>query len=252
MTRPSVLRFPGAKSLHSYNPIPGASLYLPLWHPGLGGSVYRSADSFGITMTRTGATHTPPEYTVYDGDDRELIGVQGSAVSRITDDTAGTIMAWVYPTTLDGSHDILAYGQENVANPGNLSLRLAEDTGNWYATIAQNKLSTSEVSDVVRGGTVLSTNTWYFIAWTGDGSAYQLFINGVVETPTIVGGGNSGDWFADTENSAADTLSIGSLLFDGTYAAFLMGRLGDLALYDRVLTATEILYWYNQTKGRFV
>ncbi len=42
------------KSLHSYNPIPGGCvLYLPLWHPNLGGLKYKSIDPFGHTCTRT-------------------------------------------------------------------------------------------------------------------------------------------------------------------------------------------------------
>ena len=42
------------KSLHSYNPIPGGCvLYLPLWHPNLGGLKYKSIDPFGHVCTRT-------------------------------------------------------------------------------------------------------------------------------------------------------------------------------------------------------
>ena len=42
------------KSLWSYNPIPsGCVLYLPLWHPNLGGLKYKSIDPFGYICTRT-------------------------------------------------------------------------------------------------------------------------------------------------------------------------------------------------------
>ncbi len=43
-----------AKSLWSYNPIPGGCvLYLPLWHPSLGGLKFKSIDPYGLTCTRT-------------------------------------------------------------------------------------------------------------------------------------------------------------------------------------------------------
>ncbi len=42
------------KNLWSYNPIPGGCvLYLPLWHPNLGGLKYKSIDPFEHTCTRT-------------------------------------------------------------------------------------------------------------------------------------------------------------------------------------------------------
>ncbi|KKM70713.1 hypothetical protein LCGC14_1438040, partial [marine sediment metagenome] len=51
LTSPT-LRYP--KSLWSHNPIPGGCvLYLPLWHPNLGGLKYKSIDPFGHTCTRT-------------------------------------------------------------------------------------------------------------------------------------------------------------------------------------------------------
>ena len=56
----SALRYP--KSLWSHNPIPGGCvLYLPLWHPNLGGLKYKSIDPFGHTCTRTasGVLHFP-------------------------------------------------------------------------------------------------------------------------------------------------------------------------------------------------
>ncbi len=52
----SALRY--SKSLWSHNPIPGGCvLYLPTWHPNLGGLKYKSVDPFGHTVTRTASGH---------------------------------------------------------------------------------------------------------------------------------------------------------------------------------------------------
>lgn len=48
-----------SKSLWSYNPLPtGCVLYLPLWHPNFGGSVFKSVDLFESSCTVSGSAPT--------------------------------------------------------------------------------------------------------------------------------------------------------------------------------------------------
>lgn len=50
----------------------------------------------------------------------------------------------------------------------------------------------------IEGHTILSTATPYLIEWASDGSAYELRVNGVVQTLTAISGSNDGDWFDAT------------------------------------------------------
>jgi len=83
-----------------------------------------------------------------------------------------------------------------------------------------------------------STNTWYFIAtvYDGDNDRIKIYVNGTLEGETV--------W---TDNMAitAEGIILGAT--DGVEpGAFLNGKIDELAIYNRVLTADEI---YAAFKG---
>jgi hypothetical protein len=84
----------------------------------------------------------------------------------------------------------------------------------------------------------LSIGTWYHIVATTSGSSHALYLNASsIGTATA-----SGPWAASGEN-----ITIG---FSG-FHTYHNGRMSNVRLYNRALTATEIQKNFNAQRGRF-
>jgi len=109
---------------------------------------------------------------------------------------------------------------------GNVSMSV------WHGSLT-NKVITS----------ALSFNKWYYIGWTYDGTTLTGYINGnSVGTATLT----------RQRNGSAIYYTIGAS--DGTNMgtnAYWKGMFSYFSVYNRALTATEILQNYNATKGRY-
>ena len=88
------------------------------------------------------------------------------------------------------------------------------------------------------GNSILSLDTWYHIAATWDGSAVKLYLNGVLQSTTTAG--------TPANITSADGIWIGR--YNNDYHG---GRIGQLCVYSRALTAGQILQNYNASKERF-
>ena len=175
----------------------------------------------GNTGTRSGATWTTAGKTgaalSFDGvNDR--VNVNDSASVDLTGGM--TLQAWVYPTALSGWRTVL----------------LKERSGGLaYALYAHEDIPTpaayvrvGSVDVRVAGISPLPLNTWTHLAATYDGAILRLYVNGQqvdsqartgaiqVSTGLLRLGGNAvwGEWFA--------------------------GRIDDVRIYNRPLTANEI------------
>lgn len=172
---------------------------------------------------------------VFDGSN-DYVDLGNSPI--ITTFTQLTINSWVRPTSLPASSN-----QGRVIIRGDDSYRLYwyfdGSVGNklyFYSTdIGEPTLATS-VSYLTSN---FSINTWYNINATYDGSLTNLFVNGVlVATAT----GKSGT-ITGTNN-----MNLGR---SNGNEYFLQGNMPLIQLYNRALSAQEILQNYNATKGRF-
>src|SRR6266513_617038 len=147
-----------------------------------------------------------------------LVVVNSSASLNVT--TAMTLSAWVFPTaTQSGWRTIMqrevdAYflNASNDAGP----LRPAGG-GTFNGTVR-----------FVGGPTALAVNTWTHVALTYDGAAIRLFVNGTqVATAAQTG----------TLQTNASPLRIGGNV---PYGEYFQGRLDEVRIYNRALSASEI------------
>ena len=87
-------------------------------------------------------------------------------------------------------------------------------------------------------GSSVQTNTWYHAIVTSSGSTHKLYLNGVdVQTQT-----GAGPFF-----STSSTLKVGY----GEAHTYHNGRIGLYRIYNRALTAQEVLQNYHATKKRY-
>ena len=87
----------------------------------------------------------------------------------------------------------------------------------------------------------ISVDTWYNAVFVREGNSitggYKSYLNGV-----LYGNANTGTW------STSDTLSFGGRVNDSQY---LNGNIAQVAIYNRALTAAEVLQNFNHLKDRF-
>jgi hypothetical protein len=91
----------------------------------------------------------------------------------------------------------------------------------------------------------LSNDQWYHITGTYDGVSMEQYIDGVLVKSTAATGAISGD---------SSPFYIGGLDWahnGSTPDEWLAGRLSTVQVYNKGLTAAEVLQNYNATRGRF-
>lgn len=118
--------------------------------------------------------------------------------------------------------------------------------GNNNNTISFFVNAVNSVSYYSRGITTstLNDNTWYFICGSCNSTNLKLYINGILYgTATGITSGN-------IVNNSNSVVQYGK---DPRYATnrFFNGYIGQNLLYNRELTANEILQNFNATKGRY-
>jgi hypothetical protein len=160
---------------------------------------------------------------VFDGTN-DCIVVNSNA--SILSPTAYTKFAWFYPTSFASSNNIISDGNSGqhafwLAGGNKLN---AGHNGNWGTVVSL---------------TTLSLNTWYCGAVTFNTSTgWVLYLNGSQEATT-----NNTTTFNGNGGILIGAYFTGSNVFTG--------RISTGVVYNRVLTASEILQNFNATRGRY-
>jgi len=94
----------------------------------------------------------------------------------------------------------------------------------------------------VAGGTVLTTGQWYHLVGSYDGATLKTYVNGVLD--------RSFDYSGDIDTSV-EKLGIGAYNVGDTPDFFFNGKIDELRIYNRALSADEIKMHYlrSQTVG---
>ena len=142
-----------------------------------------------------------------------------------------TISAWIYLTANSSTNNprtIISWGS---AGGGQ---------GRIFSVLnSSNNLAFWSYQSSLNSSTSLSLNTWYHVAATVTTGATKLYINGSLDTT----GSNTLNSFSYGKTH------VGELYYSTTTAArHFAGNIDELALFNSVLTASEILQIYNGGK----
>jgi hypothetical protein len=158
-----------------------------------------------------------------------------TATNSIPNNSSFSLACYFNITTLNSAFRPLVDG-------GNLGSGTA---GYTLAIDNTNRLFIAVNAGYISINTSLSTNTWYYIVGTAlAGSPYTLsiYVNGILATPFASANTNT-----LTNNALYNRLGTS---ITGTPIRF-PGRIASTQIYNRALTAQEVLQNYNATKSRY-
>ena len=195
----------------------------------------RSYPGSGTTWTdlsgsgNNGALTNGPTYSssnkgsiVFDGSNDYVIV---NSLANILSKTTYTKIAYIYPTSFTTSNNIISGGS-------------GAQHAFWLAGGNTFNAGHNGVWNTVTSTTTLSLNQWYFGAVTySSTSGWKLYVNGLEEA----------------SNASNTTFLNNQHIYIGSYdtANTFTGRIAYTLVYNRILTATEILNTYNATRSRF-
>jgi hypothetical protein len=143
--------------------------------------------------------------------------------------TSFTLSAWVKVLNPTSQQEIIDVGQGQA--PGITGFRMVFFNGEIVGQIMNGSTRFNTT------GGIYQTNIYLNPVFTFDGMVSRLFINGIQIATTSLG-----DWIKGT------TAEIGR---QNNNAHFLSGNISQTQIYNRALTAEEILQNYNATKSRY-
>uniref|UniRef100_A0A6M3KFZ5 Putative structural protein n=1 Tax=viral metagenome TaxID=1070528 RepID=A0A6M3KFZ5_9ZZZZ len=215
--------------LHRLPILSGCVLDLPLYHPILSPSSFKSLDANQHSCTVTGAIWLPQGRT-FDGND-DYIEATCPQLDFTTGAFSGVI--WVYLDAIGAYSYLMARG-------------FAAADG-WFFMIEAGgylEINTSQAGanqqSYSAAGTV-TTGSWLCLGFTRDGAVCKVYINGVDST--------AGSGAHINPLTSARTLKIG---VDDNLASDLDGLVGEVQVYNRALSSAEILRNYQSTKWRYL
>ena len=129
--------------------------------------------------------------------------------------TAMTLEAWVFPTAGGGWRDVIYKGPDDIYFLESSSDSGAPATGGTFAS-------------PIFGSSALPLNVWSHLAATYDGATLRLFVGGVQVSSRAV--------LAPIATSTG-ALTIGG---DALYGQYFAGRIDEVRVYGRALSASEI------------
>ena len=149
-------------------------------------------------------------------------------ITDLDGSAALTLSTWVKPTA------------SGTSSADGIIAKDGATRGFYLATFTSDKfrffISTNgTTSDSFNSNLAYTTNEWYHLAATWDGSNIKLYINGSLDTTQAVS--NATGTLSDNSN----TLRIGNNGGSG----YLNGVVSNTAIYNQAISAEDVLYLYN-------
>ena len=193
-------------------------------YPGSGNTVYDLSGSGNTSALTNGPTYLSSNLGAFvlDGsNDYILVNSQANILSK----TAYTKIAFIYISNFSTVNNIISGG-------------FSGQHAFWMFGTDKLNAGHNGAWNTVVGATSLSLNTWYFAAVTySDSTGWKLYLNGR----------------EDGTSATTTTFTGNQEIVIGAYSSGnnFTGRISNIQVYNRALTATEIFQNYHATKGRY-
>ena len=205
-------------------------------YPGTGTTLTNLASS-GLNGTTSNISYTSP-YLTYNGTSSTTSIADSASLEPGSGDWS--IEVWMYYSVITGaSRCVMSKTNGGLAADWGYGIR-TNSAGATYMEVGNGTTSVTSPSFTV------STNTWYQIVgvWTNVASnSIALYINGVSQ-------GSNSHSFASVKDTTRP-ISLGS--FDGgaSFGQWVNGRMGVVRMYNKALTAEEVLVNYVADKEKY-
>lgn len=226
----------------------GLVMYLPLF--ALEGSSFKSVDAYKHTCAVTGATWRPDGRSFSVGDDYIDLGSAFQSTFR----GSSTIIMWVRPA--DGQPTSTEYfiGSLNATSEDGIRLGISSiRVGKLFGSYESNSNDAQAESDDIIF--TAGQQDWHCVAMVcnsttaGEGGVSLYAAGALLALQAGVKGDTTGVTFTDWTSD--DELFIGAQDFNGAVTDDFYGRVGEVWLYDRALSAAELLHTHNSTLWRY-
>lgn len=201
------------------------------------GTTINSLASPNLTGAMSNITYTNPYFT-FNGSNSTVNVSDNALLEPGTGDF--TVEAWVYHNTITGSSRVIVGKTDNggLASSWGYGIR-TNSAGSTYLEVGNGTTSVTSPS------AVLTTGRWYQVVgvWNNVSSdTISFYVNGALI-------GSNPHSFTSIKNTV-NPLYLGSYN-GGEFSQWLNGRIGVTRLYNKALTASEILQNYNSTKSKY-
>jgi hypothetical protein len=178
----------------------------------------------GTLVNGVGFGSTSNGFFIFDGSN-DYVNIPSA--SLIYGSSSRAMMSWSRITSNNGStYASFAYG-----NPGN-------NQAFFIGVYGLNPFCGAWANDLTATSTFISLNTWFHTVCVYDGTTAFLYVNGILATSA------SKSWNTNDVGRAY----LGRQVDNGQYWT---GHIAQVQLYNRVLSATEVLQAYNAQRTRF-
>jgi hypothetical protein len=212
------------------------------------------ASGNGRNMTDTDIT-----YSQQNGKINQGAGCNGTSSKIVYTGFIGTafqgyISTFIKFTTLASVNTVFALGSSTNINGILLAIEIRNDPGTQRVCIVHQD-GRGVTTWAFYGNTVITTNKWYHIVLTSDGSTWKLYVDGVLQTLTALSfnsGTNNGNWFGDIQQGSATIYnSLGALIYIGTWQAYSNSAIDESKIGDNNLYPASVKNEYSRIKGFF-
>ena len=144
-------------------------------------------------------------------------------------------MAWVQ-TDVNNTQKFIINKQSATANMFTYNLSMSSG-GKPVFGVSKQGVAANDAT----GNTTLSNGVWHHLTGVSDGSNLIIYLNGSSDGTSTI-------------SFTSATTNTSSLYFGQLYNDTLRwnGRIDELAIFSRALTAAEIRHWYAWSKGMYV
>ena len=193
---------------------------------------------FDLTGVNNGTLTNGPTFNTGSGGSIVFDGVNDYVNCGSTTNLTGliniSISSWVYPTTSSFTTFVARYFSTTI-NQGWILNYL---NSSFYFDGRESAAAYLSVNTA----DVFPTGSWYNVVGTKSGSLWSIYVNGSLQASSSLGNG--------TIPFANNNMQVGALIGSG-FSVYQPNRVATTQIYNRALTAQEVLQNYNATKARF-